>query len=221
MVQTSAPLRTRSLPNRNLDSSDVYLAGESSGDLLFVRRFEEQLQRFYEVVPCFFDRFTLARDVELRTQANETISLPLKITAVSCRFRFIDLCSGCEFQHLDSQQEITEAIYQHSDMNAPGTLRGCWGRFDLRHLQHASGAAAVHASVSSSVSPYLCESPSFPSAAAIRLCCSASRSCACRPRAKRRACRQRCAAPRHAACPARLPPGCGSPRPRSRSRASP
>ena len=72
ILQTSRPERTRSLPNRDLQTRHedfivhalLYLAG--------IGGFKEKLQRFLQIAPCLFNAAALARDVELRAQRDVT-----------------------------------------------------------------------------------------------------------------------------------------------------
>ena len=59
MLPTFRPGRRRSLPNRNLQMGNENLPLEAPLDLGSIRRFEEQLQRFCQIAPGFFDNVAL------------------------------------------------------------------------------------------------------------------------------------------------------------------
>ena len=73
--QISEPERTRSLLNRHLDLSHENFAVKAPGDFGRGGRFKEQRERLDEVGPRFFNRRTLARDVEFRAQRHKTVVL--------------------------------------------------------------------------------------------------------------------------------------------------
>ena len=73
--QTSEPESTRSLPNRHLNLSHENFVVKAPGDFGRGGRFEEQRERLDEVGSRFFNRPTLARNVELRAQRYKTVVL--------------------------------------------------------------------------------------------------------------------------------------------------
>src|SRR5438094_10611867 len=74
IAQTSLPERTRSLPSRNLHLRDINLAVKALLYLFGRRTFEKQFQRFSKIIPGLFDTVPLARNIQLRTQRNITIT---------------------------------------------------------------------------------------------------------------------------------------------------
>ena len=72
---TSEPERTRSLPNRHLNLSHENFAVKASGDFGRGGRFEEQRERLNEADPRFFNRHTLAPNIEFRAQRHKTVVL--------------------------------------------------------------------------------------------------------------------------------------------------
>jgi len=75
--QTSEPERTRSLPNRHLNLSHEDFVVKAPRDFGRVGRFEEQRERLDEVGSRFFNRRTLARNIELRAQRHKSVLLTL------------------------------------------------------------------------------------------------------------------------------------------------
>jgi hypothetical protein len=73
--QTSEPERTRSLLNRHLNLSHENLVVKAPDDFGRGGRFEEQRERFNEVDSRFFNRRTLARDIEFRAQRHKPVIL--------------------------------------------------------------------------------------------------------------------------------------------------
>ena len=67
--------RTWRLPNRNLNLCHEDLVVKPSGDFGRVGRFKKQRERLDEVGSRFFNRGTLARDIEFRAQRHETVVL--------------------------------------------------------------------------------------------------------------------------------------------------
>ncbi len=59
---------TRNLPNGHLDMRNEHVLRKTPIDLLRGRQFEEQLQRFTQVLTCLFDRIPLTGDVEFRAK---------------------------------------------------------------------------------------------------------------------------------------------------------
>jgi hypothetical protein len=77
MAQTSRPDRTRSLPNLNLKSCYEYFRVPPSFDLGWVRRLEEEFDRFLQVCASGLDGVALARNIELGTKSNVSVALAL------------------------------------------------------------------------------------------------------------------------------------------------
>ena len=75
MRQISEPDRTRSLPNRHLNLGHEDVVVKAPVNFGRGGRFEEQGERFDEVGSRLFDGRTLARNVELRAQSYEAITL--------------------------------------------------------------------------------------------------------------------------------------------------
>ena len=75
--QTSSPERTRSLPNRDLDLGYEHLAMEPTSDLALIGRLEKQAKCLDKIRAGLLDRGTLARDIQLRTERDETVVFAL------------------------------------------------------------------------------------------------------------------------------------------------
>jgi hypothetical protein len=73
--KSSEPERTRSLPNRDLDLRHENFAVKAPGDFGRIGRFEEQRERLDEVSSRFFNRRTLACDIEVRAQRYKAVIL--------------------------------------------------------------------------------------------------------------------------------------------------
>src|SRR6266542_3790740 len=74
---TSRRERTWSLGKPDAEPSHVHLRVEALFDFRPARRFEEQLERFFQVLPGFFDGVTLACDVELGAQRHVAVAFAL------------------------------------------------------------------------------------------------------------------------------------------------
>src|SRR5437763_11519016 len=96
MAQTSRPESSRSSPNRHLQRSNVNLCVESVGDLVRRRCLKEQLNSFFQITTCLFNSISLAGDVQLRAESDETIILsPDSCGQRSCHFfKPPSLCSS-------------------------------------------------------------------------------------------------------------------------------
>lgn len=75
MSQACLPLRRASLPNPHLDGRNKQFAAETPADLAGRGCLQKELESFGEIVAGIFDRVSLARDVELGTEAGETAFL--------------------------------------------------------------------------------------------------------------------------------------------------
>lgn len=75
ILQTSRPDRTRSLPNHHLNTGDEHFAVKPPRDLRCLGRFEEQLERFDQVLPSRFNGVALTRDVQFRAERDIGIVL--------------------------------------------------------------------------------------------------------------------------------------------------
>src|ERR1051325_10781515 len=74
MAQTSAPEKTPSLPSRDLQRRHVQLALQTPLHFGSVGALNEKLHRLSKVGRRVFDRVALARDLELRTERNESVA---------------------------------------------------------------------------------------------------------------------------------------------------
>ena len=84
-AKTSAPERTRSLPNHYLDLSYENIVVRAPGDLRWGCGLKEQSQRLNQIGAGLFNRFPLTRDIEFRAQRYKTIVLSLNDSRQSLR----------------------------------------------------------------------------------------------------------------------------------------
>src|SRR5215216_4124378 len=75
--QTWRPESARSLPNGNFQARDKDLGMQALGDLRWIGGFEEQFERFHEVIARLLDRASLARDIQFRAQRDIAVALAL------------------------------------------------------------------------------------------------------------------------------------------------
>jgi|HubBroStandDraft_5_1064220.scaffolds.fasta_scaffold835695_2 hypothetical protein len=74
MAHTSRPERTRSLPNLYLESGDEHFSVPSALDLTFVGGFQEQFNRFLQILAGGFDSVALTGNVKLGAQSDIAIA---------------------------------------------------------------------------------------------------------------------------------------------------
>ena len=83
--QTSRPERTRSLANRDLDAGHIDFAAQAAINFLCGGGFEEQTQRFSQIVARFGHGVSLAGDIHFRHKARYP-SPSRSAIAVNCLF---------------------------------------------------------------------------------------------------------------------------------------
>ena len=84
MRQTSAPERTRSLPNRYLELSYEDLVVRAASDFRRRSLFEEQRERLDQVGARLFYRRALARNTKFRAQGDKAVILALDNCSYGC-----------------------------------------------------------------------------------------------------------------------------------------
>src|SRR3989344_4895938 len=76
--QTSRPDRTRSLATCRFEGGDQYLGVQALLDFSGIGGFQKQFHRFLQIGCCFLDGWSLAGDIQLRTQGNIEIAFALQ-----------------------------------------------------------------------------------------------------------------------------------------------
>src|SRR5580698_4272883 len=84
MAHTSRPDRTRSLPNLYLESGDEHFSVPSALDLTFVGGFQEQFNRFLQILAGGFDAVALTGNVKLGAQSDIAIAFDNRRELLHC-----------------------------------------------------------------------------------------------------------------------------------------